>query len=117
MLSLALPGRIFVYTRPTDMRKSFDSLAALVRESLGADPLSGHLFVFRSRLGDRLKMLYWDTDGLVIWAKRLERGTFQLPAADSAGIEISATDLALILGGVDLHSAKRRPRYQRPVNV
>lgn len=117
MLSLALPGRIFVYTRPTDMRKGFDGLAALVRDHLGADPLSGHLFVFRSRRGDRLKMLYWDEDGLVVWAKRLEEGTFQLPATDGAGIEIKATDLALILGGVDLQSAKRRPRYQRPASV
>ena len=117
MLSLTLPGRIFVYTRPTDMRKSFDSLAALVRAELGADPLSGHLFVFRSRHGDRLKMLYWDEDGLVVWAKRLEEGTFQLPAADAAGIEIKATDLALILGGVDLNSAKRRRRYQRPATA
>lgn len=113
MLSLALPGRIFVYTGVTDMRKSFDSLAALVRDHLGADPLSGHLFVFRSRRGDRLKLLYWDEDGLAIWAKRLEKGTFQLPAADGAGLEIKATDLALILGGVDLNSAKRRTRYQR----
>ncbi len=117
MLSLALPGRIFVYTRPTDMRKSFDGLAALVRDGLDADPLSGHLFVFRSRQGDRLKMLYWDEDGLVVWAKRLEEGTFQLQAADVAGIEIKATDLALILGGVDLHSAKLRPRYQRPASA
>ena len=117
MLSLALPGRIFVYTRPTDMRKSFDGLAALVRDVLGADPLSGHLFIFRSRQGDRLKMLYWDEDGLVVWAKRLEEGTFQLPAATAAGIEIKATDLALILGGIDLQSAKRRPRYQRPTSA
>ena len=117
MLSLALPGRIFVYTRPTDMRKSFDGLAALVREHLGADPLSGHLFVFRSKRRDRLKLLYWDEDGLVVWAKRLEEGTFQIPEADAAGIEIKATDLALILGGVDLASAKRRPRYQRPVSA
>ena len=117
MLSLALPGRIFVYTRPTDMRKSFDSLAALVRDQLGADPLSGHLFVFRSRAGDRLKMLYWDEDGLVVWAKRLEEGTFQWPAADSAGLEIKATDLALILGGIDLHSAQRRRRYRRPATA
>jgi transposase len=113
VLSLALPGRIFVYTRPTDMRKSFDALAALVRAELGADPLSGHLFVFRSRRGDRLKMLYWDEDGLVVWAKRLEEGTFQLPASEAVGVEIKATDLALILGGVDLHSARRR-RYRRP---
>jgi transposase len=114
MLSLSLTARIFVYTRPTDMRKSFDGLAALVRDHLGADPLSGQLFVFRGRRGDRLKMLYWDEDGLVVWAKRLEEGTFQMPASTEAGIEIKATDLAMILGGIDLHSAKRRPRYQRP---
>lgn len=117
MLSLSLTARIFVYTRPTDMRKSFDGLTAIVREHWGADPPSGQLFVFRSRGGDRLKMLYWDEDGLVVWAKRLEEGTFQLPAADAAGIEIKATDLALILGGIDLHSAKRRPRYQRPASA
>lgn len=117
MLSLSLTARIFVYTRPTDMRKSFDGLAAIVREQWGVDPPSGQLFVFRGRRGDRLKMLYWDDDGLVVWAKRLEVGTFQLPAADAAGLEIKATDLALILGGIDLHSAQRRPRYQRPASV
>lgn len=114
MLSFVLPGRIFVYTQPTDMRKSFDSLAALVREALGADPLSGHLFLFRNRSGDRVKILWWDRDGLAVFYKRLEEGTFQLPAGDGVGIEIEATDLALILGGVDLPSAKRRLRYRRP---
>jgi transposase len=117
MLSLALPGRIFLYTAPTDMRRSFDGLAALVRDQLGADPLSGHLFVFRNRRGDRLKLLYWDEDGLAIWAKRLEDGTFQFPAADATSVEIRATDLALILGGIDLGSARRRQRYQRPVSA
>jgi transposase len=115
MLSLALPGRIFLYTPPADMRRSFDGLAAIVREQLEADPLSGHLFVFRNRRGDRLKLLYWDEDGLAVWAKRLEEGVFQFPSADATGVEITATDLALILGGIDLHSAKRRPRYQRPI--
>jgi transposase len=117
MLSLALPGRIFLYTPPADMRRSFDGLAAIVREQLGADPLSGHLFVFRNRRGDRLKLLYWDEDGLALWSKRLEEGVFQFPNADTTGIEIKATDLALILGGIDLHSAKRRPRYERPVSA
>jgi transposase len=117
MLSLALPGRIFLYTAPADMRRSFDGLAAMVRDQLGADPLSGHLFVFRNRRGDRLKLLYWDEDGLAIWAKRLEEGVFQFPSADASGVEIKATDLALILGGIDLHSARRRPRYQRPVSA
>jgi transposase len=114
MLSLALPGRVFLYTPFADMRRSFDGLAAIVRDQMGADPLSGHLFVFRNRRGDRLKLLYWDADGLAVWAKRLEEGVFQFPAAAATGVEITATELALILGGIDLHSAQRRKRYQRP---
>jgi transposase len=115
MLSLPLPVRIFLCTRHADMRKSFDGLAQMVREFLGSDPLSGHLFVFRSKRGDRLKLLYWDADGLAIWYKRLERGTFRFPAAtDGEGVEIRAADLTMILDGVDLSSVKRQKRYQRP---
>jgi transposase len=72
MLSLPLPVRIFLCTQPADMRRSFDGLAHMVREFLGADPLSGHLFVFRSKRGDRVKLLYWDSDGLAIWYKKQE---------------------------------------------
>ena len=116
MLSLPLPVRIFLCTQPADMRKSFDGLAQMVREFLGADPLSGHLFVFRSKRGDRLKLLYWDSDGLAIWYKRLEEGTFRFPAAaaDGHGVEIRAADLAMLLDGVELDSVKRRQRYRRP---
>jgi transposase len=70
MLSLPLPVRIFLCTRHADLRKSFDGLAQMVREFLGADPLSGHLFVFRNKRGDRIKLLYWDSDGLAIWYKK-----------------------------------------------
>jgi transposase len=70
MLSLPLPVRIFLCTQPADMRRSFDGLAQMVREFLGSDPLCGHLFVFRSKRGDRLKLLYWDSDGLAIWYKK-----------------------------------------------
>ena len=118
MLSLSLPGRVFLCLLPTDMRKSFDSLAGLVQEHLGQDPLAGDLFVFRSRSGDRLKLLYWDSDGLAIWYKRLETpGTFQLPAVprDAVSVELSATQLSLILSGIDLRSARQRKRYQRPI--
>ena len=124
MLSLALPGRVFLCTLPTDMRKGFDSLAALVQTELSQDPLSGDLFVFRSRRGDRLKLLWWDTDGLVVWYKRLEEGNFDLPAADGQraavgehGLLLRPAELAMLLEGIDLGNVKRRKRYQRPVPV
>ncbi len=121
MLNLPLPGRIFLCTAPTDMRKSFDTLAALVEQRLGQDPLAGDLFVFRSRRGDRLKLLYWDEDGLAIWYKRLEEGTFPLPAADGRraqvgehGLVLRPAELAMLLDGIDLSEVRRQKRYQRP---
>jgi transposase len=118
MLSLPPAVRIFVSREPADMRKGFDSLAQLVRSHLGSDPLSGHLFVFRSKRGDRLKVLYWDSDGLCLFYKRLEVGVFSLPTTGTSvgahGLEIRAGDLALLLEGIDLSSAKRSKRYQRP---
>jgi transposase len=116
VLSLALPGRVFLCATHTDMRKSFDGLSAVVRDHLDHDPPAGDLFVFRNRRGDRLKLLYWDTDGLAVWSKRLEQGTFQFPApdGDGAAAEVGATELALILGGIDLRSVSRRKRYRRP---
>jgi transposase len=97
------------------MRKSFDTLAALVREHLQGDPLSGSWFVFRGKQGNRLKILYWDRDGYALWHKRLEQGTFEFPKVigQAAGVSITATELSLILGGVAL-SAKRRSRYAKP---
>lgn len=80
MLNLAGGLRVFVCTQPADMRKSFDGLCGMVQQLVAEDPLSGHLFVFRNRLRDRLKILYWDRDGLAIWYKRLEAGTWQLPS-------------------------------------
>lgn len=108
----ASAARIYLCLDPTDMRKSFDTLAALVREHLRGDPQSGTWFVFRGKQGNRLKILYWDRDGYALWHKRLEQGTFEFPKVigDAAGVAISATDLSLILGGVAL-SAQRRPRY------
>lgn len=116
MLSLPHPVRVFLHTKPTDLRKSFDSLAGLVTAAFDQDPTSGHLFLFVNRRRDRLKILYWDRDGLAIWYKRLETGSFQLPAADphAISIEMSPTQLALILSGIDLGSARQRKRYQRP---
>ena len=116
MLTLPSQVKIYLAVTPTDMRKSFDSLAALVQETLQLDPLSGHLFVFRSRRGDRLKILYWDAQGYTLWYRRLEQGTFRFPTPheDQTSISISATDLAMLLDGVELSSVKRRPRYKRP---
>jgi transposase len=108
-------SKIYLCLDPTDMRKSFDTLAALVREHLQGDPQSGSWFVFRGKRGDRLKILVWEGDGYALWQKRLERGVFEFPKVIGAAtsVSITATDLALILGGVAL-SARRRPRYVRP---
>lgn len=108
-------ARIYLCTSPTDMRKGFDTLAALVRESLGYDPLGGHLFLFTGRSRDRLKVLYWDSDGFAIWYKRLEEGTFRLPTPkkEGASVELKASELAMLLAGIDLTSIKRRKRFTR----
>jgi transposase len=117
---LSAAVRVFLCTKPTDMRKSFDGLFGMVREFLGQDPLSGHLFLFFNRRRDRAKILLWERDGLVIWYKRLEVGSFQsldptakTPTSGPAGLELSVTDLAMILGGIDLSTARRRKRYSR----
>jgi transposase len=116
MLSLHHPVRVFLHALPTDLRKGFDGLSGLVTSDFSQDPTSGHLFLFVNRRRDRLKILYWDRDGWVIWYKRLEIGSFQLSTAarEAVSIEMSATQLSLILSGIDLGSARQRKRYQRP---
>jgi transposase len=118
MLSISPAVRIFVHALPTDMRKHFDGLFAIVTHAFGKDVLRGDYFVFLNRSCNRCKILFWDRDGLVVWAKRLERGRFQRPGggdAASLAIEIDFVTLAMMLGGVDLQSAKRRKRYQAAV--
>jgi transposase len=117
MISLPSSVRVFLHAPPTDLRKGFDALCGLVTTAFGQDPTSGHLFLFVNRRRDRMKILYWDRDGLAIWYKRLENpGTFQIPttATKAASIEMTPTQLALILSGIDLKSARQRKRYQRP---
>jgi transposase len=114
MLTLGMTGRIWVCVESQDGRKSFDGLAAVVNARLGRDPLSGDLFVFRNRKGDRLKILAWQGDGFALYVRRLEQGTFAFPTAEAVEVSITGTELAMILGGIDLHSAKRRRRYTRP---
>lgn len=111
MLSLPPAVRIFVATAPTNMHLSFDRLAALARDVLQQDPLSGHLFVFLNRLGDRVKILYWDRSGFCLWYKRLERGVFRFPSTPGPHLELDAGDLLLLLDGVDLARARRQPRF------
>jgi transposase len=113
-LDRAATMRIWLCTGPTDMRRGFDRLAEQAQQVTRQDPQAGHLFVFRSRRGDRLKALYWDRDGYVLWYKRLEVGTFKLPrlAAEQA-LELKASELAMLLDGIDLASLKRVPRYAR----
>ena len=115
-LDRELRVRVFLCTSPTDMRKGFDTLAALVRDGLGYDPLSGHLFLFIGRRRDRLKILYWDRDGFALWYKRLEQGTFRMPATrpEATSIELKASELAMLLEGIDLRSLRRRKRFARP---
>ena len=117
IVSLPTSVRIWLATPATDLRKSFDSLAELVRQQLRGDPLSGQLFVFRNKRADRVKLLYWDEDGYVIVYKRLEAGTFRFPQADSAAVEVCAGDLQMLLDGIDLSSVKRQKRYRRPVSA
>jgi transposase len=95
------------------MRRSFDGLAMITRENMGQDPLSGHLFVFFNRRGDRVKIMFWDRSGFCIWYKRLEQGVFRLPQSivNTPNPEVEATHLSLILQGIDLSSGRRRKRF------
>ena len=116
MLSLPASVRILLCLQPTEMRRSFDGLAMLVEQVLGESPVSGHLFVFANKRRDRVKILYWERGGLAIWYKRLEEGTFRLPASSpgTAGVAMEAVDLLALLEGIDLAQARRRPRYALP---
>lgn len=107
--------RIWLATQPADMRCGFDRLAELARVVTNQNPMDGHLFLFRSRGGDRLKMLLWEKDGFVLWYKRLEEGVFKLPRIEpeQKSVELRASELAMMLDGIDLKSVKRVRRYQR----
>ena len=107
--------QIWLSAEATDMRCGFDRLAERVRAVIGQDPLGGHLFVFRSRRGDRLKILLWDRDGFVLWYKRLETGVFKFPRMNtgSRSVELLGSELAMILDGIDVSKLKRVRRYER----
>jgi len=118
MIALPPQIRVFLYRLPTDMRKSFHGLVALTESALKQDPLSGSFFVFVNRRRDRIKILYWGQTGFCIWYQQLQKGTYQLPAADMLEeletIEVTRSQLSLILDGIDLSSARQRRRFQLP---
>lgn len=118
MLSVSSHVRVFLARDPVDMRKSFHGLTALTESVLKQDPLSGHLFVFVNRRRDRIKLLYWGGSGFCIWYQQLQRGTYQLPEPATAdehdGLEITVSQLSLILEGIDLSSVRQRRRFQLP---
>ena len=113
MLSLTAATRIFLVAGPTDMRKSFNGLQAIVNSELKKNALSGDLFVFSNRRRDLLKILYWDRSGFWVCAKRLEEGTFAWPEVGGSSVEMTREELMLLLGGLDLRSTKRRRWYER----
>jgi transposase len=114
-LDQAQGTRIWLAVEATDMRCGFDRLAERVKAVIGQEPFSGHYFLFRSRRGDRLKILVWDRDGFVLWYKRLESGVFKLPRVDAGArsVELRASELAMVLDGIDVSKLKRVPRYER----
>lgn len=115
MITNAFNARIFLCTEDTNMCKSFGALFGIVRSSMHLEPLSGYLFIFKNKRGDRIKCVYFDGDGFAMWYKVLLKGTFQFPDLQhlsAAGIEIDQSTLGLILDGIDLSSIRRRNRYR-----
>lgn len=118
MLSLQDSSKYFLYRHPADMRKSFYSLASLVREQMQGDPLSGDIFIFLSRRRNQVKLLRWEKDGFAIYTKRLEEGTYELPLGqDGSSFLISHQELLLILQGISLKQVLYRQRYQHKKTV
>lgn len=106
--------RVWLYARPTDMRKQFDGLAALARNQLNEDPMSGHLFVFINRRRTYMKVLYFDRGGYCLWCKRLEQGQFNYNTQRGAKQALSWTELKLLLDGVQVQKSRQFKRYQHP---
>ncbi len=117
MISFSPAIKIYLHREPVDMRKSYDGLFGIVKNELAMDVRNGGLFMFINLRRNRVKLLYWDTDGIAIWQKRLERGSLQhpQPQGTSKHLEIDASELNLLLSGIELSSVKRRKRYVPPV--
>jgi len=106
--------RIFLARQPADLRKSFDGLCGLVRDVMKQEPTSGHLFVFRNKRANRVKILYFDRTGLAIGYKRLELGNFSWPSGGESTVEMNSAEMMLLLEGIELAGAKRRKRLRLP---
>lgn len=113
MFSFSSHQRYFLYRSATDMRKGFNGLSGLVRQHIRHELLSGDVFIFLNKRRDRIKLLVWDRNGFVVWYKVLEQGTFELPAAENDTLEMSWSDIQLLLEGIEIKSVKRRKRYQK----
>jgi transposase len=113
MLPVSAATRIYLYRPPCDMRKSFDGLCGLIRNELNSDPLSGSLFVFLNRRRSMVKLLYWDRDGLAIWYKRLEKGTFNLPHHPAQDSRIDRLQLSFLLEGVVPKKVNKRYIFEK----
>ena len=113
MISLPSGTRIWLAAGMTDMRRGFDGLASIVQEKLAADPFAGHIFVFRGRRGDLVKLLWWDGDGLCLFAKRLERGRFIWPQASEGSVHFSGVQLSMLLEGIDWRRPSRTGQPER----
>ncbi|MFN2428098.1 MAG: IS66 family insertion sequence element accessory protein TnpB [Candidatus Binatia bacterium] len=112
MLALTPTTRVFLVAGATDMRKSFNSLAAIVTGTLGEDPTCGHLFVFCNRSRNRIKVLYWDGSGLWVCAKRLEQGTFAWPESRARHVDFTHEEFVMLVGGLDPAATRRRRWYR-----
>jgi transposase len=110
MIGLPAGTQVWIAAGVTDLRKGFDGLSSLVQQVLAEDPFSGHVFAFRGRRGDQLKLLWWDGDGLCLLAKRLERGRFVWPKAESGRVHLTAAQLAMLLEGIDWRRVERTER-------
>lgn len=113
MIAVSQSASIYLYTRPTDMRKSFCGLSGIVRSEFGQDPTNGSWFLFINRRRDRIKILYWDQDGMAVWYKRLEAGSYEVLGSGQTdpaepAVQLDSTQLAMILGGVPLDVTRRK---------
>lgn len=115
MITLPAGTRIWLVAGATDMRRGFNGLSAQVQTTLDADPFSGHLFVFRGRRGDRIKILWWDGDGLCLFYKVLEQGRFIWPRAESGAVHLTSAQLSMLLEGIDWRRPKRTQKPQKAV--